>query len=147
MERAHSPERTQLRPLLAEAPYHAGAAVSGFEDVGNAEVQSNANEPHSALGAQALIRTCDTLPAELMSRLLSCVDPQTREAVLDALPRDRHMALVQPSRVYAMTGTARAALLEAASTSLEQPEAATAASASKPANLGQKIRAWLGRKV
>jgi hypothetical protein len=139
-------ERAQLSPLLAETSNHAGAAAGLLDEAGKPGIQTTANDRRSPVSAGNLALACQAVPNELMSRLLSCVDPQTRNTVLGALPADRQ-SLMQPTRAYAMTETARTALLEAAMAALEHVDATGSASASKPAKAGQRFRAWFGRKV
>ncbi|MGF6805623.1 hypothetical protein OKW30_000749 [Paraburkholderia sp. Clong3] len=149
-------ERARLRPLLADAarvaPGNLVAAMTAPATDDRVAIASDGHSPEDArLSASRLARFAETLPHELLCRLMSCVNAPTREAVIIALPPERRAMLAPHGRAYDITERARTALQAAALTASAQlgdishddgkpPQV-------EPLRLHQKLRRWMGRSA
>ena len=139
-------ERAQLRPLLADIPYLAGDGMDTLDAAGTQRMPPAASDEDCTRIAERLVRIVYSLPHQLMSRLLVCVDHRTRSAVIDALPPDGRALLTTADHPFKITERSRNALREAALTVIGSMDNLPRASPTKPPTFAQKIRRLLERR-
>jgi hypothetical protein len=142
-------EREQLRPLLAVALQQmARGTLDSLDLCGTSAPRAEARPEDSAHTARCLARLSETLPNELVSRLLFGVDERMRDSIVSALPAGERPW--PAGRSWRITARARTALWEAAcaaSQRLEEREEPTGAAtpAAAPATWLQRVQRWIGR--
>jgi hypothetical protein len=144
-------EREQLRPLLAEAARVApdNLAAAGFANAGINPSGKIAAEVEGPAFAKRMARLGESLPNELLSRLLFSLEERTRDAVIDALPPQRRALLVREGHASRITERARVALRNAALSASAQPcnlpDPTSETLSVKRPTLRAKMRRWIGR--
>ncbi|CAD6549071.1 hypothetical protein [Paraburkholderia metrosideri] len=144
-------ERDQLRPLLAEAARvtPGNLTAAGFADMETSQSGKLTSDDNGPAFAQRITGLAESLPNEVLSRLIFSLDDCARDAVIDALPAERRALLVRDGHTWRITERARAALRDAASAvgaqSFDSSARRSNAPAAQRSTLNAKLRRWIGR--
>ena len=149
-------EREQLRPLLTDAARvtPGNLAAAGFADTlmsPSGEIAGDGNSPQFTQPRfiQHVARLGESLPDELLARLIFSLDDRTRNVVIEALPAERRALLVREGHASRITERARIALLSAVSAmsaqSVDSPDTQSEKLPVERLTLSAKMRRWIGR--
>ncbi|AMM13151.1 hypothetical protein AX768_02515 [Burkholderia sp. PAMC 28687] len=137
-------ERAQLRPLLTEMPNLAENGMDILVATDTQRMPPIVGDEDYALTVEQLVQIAYSLPHQLMSRLLVCVDHRTRSAVIDALSPDERAMLARVDQPSTITEIARNALHEAARSVIRSMD--DLPPLAKPPTFAQKLRRLLERR-
>jgi hypothetical protein len=148
-------EREQLHPLLAEAARVAPGNLTAASIAGAIEIQSGSVAGNgTGTGpefTQRIARLGESLPNELLSRLVFSLDDRVRDAIVEALPPERRALLVRDAHASRITEHARLALRSAAfaasAQSFEPLNIRSETLSVKRRTLCGRLRRWIGRSA